>query len=323
MKYLDLPTIGKVSRIALGCDHYGDAIAEDIALKQLEIYLESGGNLLDTAHVYGQKVDEGPSSSELLLGKWLKNTDRDKLIIATKGGHPHIGHMDMPRLDRKSLTNDITSSIEQLGTYADIYFLHRDWKSIPAEEIIEILNDFIKAGYTKHIGASNWSTERIEEANNYAKEHDLVGFTFSELQFSLAATDRMTWGDDTIEIMNSTSDISFYEKTEMPYLCFSAQGKGIFSKVISGHEMDLSERARSRFLTPTNRERIKRVEILTKELDAKPEDIVLSYLTSQESNSIAIIGSSKPEQIKSSLANTDLILSKEMIEYLDLRRTSI
>ena len=162
MKYLDLPVIGKVSRISLGCDHYGETIDEAIAIKQLDMYLERGGNLLDTARVYGQKIDEGPSTSELLLGKYLKTIDRGKVIIATKGGHPHIGHMDSPRLDRTSLTNDITASIEQLGTPPDIFFLHRDWRDIPAGELIEILNTFIEKGYTRSIGASNWSVERIK-----------------------------------------------------------------------------------------------------------------------------------------------------------------
>ena len=323
MKYLDLPIIGKTARIALGCDHYGETIDETIALKQLDIYLEKGGNLLDTARLYGQKEDEGPSTSELLLGRYLKTIDRNNLIIATKGGHPHIGHMDQPRLDRKSLTNDITASLEQLGTAVDIYFLHRDWNAIPVGEIIETLNEFISLGYTKTLGASNWSTERIEEANEYAKKHGLVGFSFSELQYSLASTDRTTWGDDTIEIMNSTSSISYYEKSGMPYLCFASQGKGIFSKVLSGQENTLSERARSRFLTPINRERINRVGVLSARLGEKPEDIVLSYITSQSSNSIAIIGSSKPEQIKSSLTNPDLVLTEEMLEYLDLRKDTI
>ncbi len=322
MKYLDLPIVGKSARISLGCDHYGETIDEKIALEQLDIYLENGGNLLDTAHVYGQEFDNGPSSSEIVLGKYLKTIDRSKVIVATKGGHPCIGHMDRPRLDRKSLLSDITSSLEQLGTTVDIYFLHRDFKSMDAGEIIETLNDFIKNGYTKAIGASNWSPERIDEANSYAKKHNLAGFSFSELQFSLAYTDRETWGDNTIEIMNSTSEISYYEKTMMPYLCFSSQGKGLFSKVLSGKENELSERAKKRFLTPTNTERIKRVAVLCKELDAKPEDIVLSYITSQKSNSIAIIGSSKPEQIKSSLSNVDLSLTEDMIEFLDERKDS-
>ena len=317
MKYLDLPLIGRTSRIALGCDHYGETIDENIAYKQLDIYFENGGNLLDTARVYGQKMDDGPGSSEILLGKYLKSVDRKDYVLVTKGGHPHIGHMDMPRLNETDLTHDIEKSLEQLGTSVDIYFLHRDWPEYDVGPIMEILNSFVKKGYTKTIGASNWSVERIKEANEYAKKHALTPFSISQLQFSLAYTDKQTWGDDTIEIMNSSSPISFYEDSKMPYMCFSSQGKGIFSKMLSGQESSISERARRRFLTPINRERIERVGILCQELDAKPEDIVLSYITSQKSNAIAIIGSSKPEQIASSLANTDLTLTKKMLEYLE------
>lgn len=320
MKYLNLPIIGKTSRIALGCDHYGETIDESVAFKQIDIYLSKGGNLLDTARVYGQKEDDGPGSSEILLGKYLKSVDRNSYILSSKGGHPHIGHMDRPRLNRTDLTNDIEASLDQLGTNIDIYFLHRDWPEYEVGEIMEILNDFVKKGYTKVLGASNWSVERIAEANEYAKAHDLVPFSFSQLQFSLAYTDKKTWGDDTIEILKSSSPISFYEETGMPYMCFSSQAKGIFSKYLSNNEDAISQRARDRFLTPMNIERIKRVGKLSKELGAKPEEIVLSYITSQESNSIAIIGSSKPEQITSSLENTDLTLTRAMINFLETGR---
>ncbi len=318
MKYIDIPKLGKVARISLGCDHYGETIDEKIATEQLDYYIAQGGNLLDTARLYGQQVDEGPGTSEILLGQYLKHVDRSKLIIATKGGHPHLGHMDRPRLDRSSLYSDIEASLDQLGTPVDIYFLHRDWPEYEVGPIVETLNEFVQKGYTRILGASNWSTERIKEANMYAQKHNLQGFEFSELQYSLAKTDTETWGDSTIEIMGSSSSPkSFYEETMLPYMCFTSQGKGIFSKVIRGKECEMSERGRKRFLTDENRKRIERVRILTEKLSVSPEEIVISYITSQKSNAIAIIGSSKLEQIKTSLENTDLTLSQEMLDYLE------
>lgn len=323
MKYLDLPIIGKVSKIILGCDHYGETISEDIAYKQLDIYLDKGGNVLDTARLYGQVYDEGPSTSEKLLGKYLKHIDRSSVVIATKCGHPCLKDKSKHRLDSKSLTNDIIESLEELGTMPDILFLHRDEPSLPVGEIMETLHSFVQKGYTRTIGASNWSTSRIEEANRYAERHNLTPFMFSELQFSLAHTTKEIWGDPTLEIMNTEEQIRWYEKTMLPYFAFSSQAKGLFSKALSGNIDSLAARAKTRFLSNINIKRIDRVKEVCMMLDAKPSDVVLSYITSQKSNGFAIIGSSKPEQILDSLSNTDLVLSEDMLRYLDLRSDSL
>lgn len=319
MKYLDLPVIGKASRIVLGCDHYGETISEEIAYKQLDIYLERGGNVLDTARLYGQAADEGPSSSELLLGRYLKKIERPSVVIATKCGHPHLKDKSKHRLDSKSLTNDILESIEELGTEPDILFLHRDEPSLEVAEIMETLDSFVRKGYTKAIGASNWSTGRIEEANRYASSHGISPFTFSELQFSLALSDAGKWKDPTLEVMNSEEQLLWYERTGLPYFSFASQGKGVFSKVLDGKEDELSAKAKERFLSPINRKRIERVKVISDLYGARPSEVVLSYITSQKSNGFAIIGSSRPEQILDSLSGTDLALSEKEIRYLDLR----
>lgn len=323
MKYSDLPILGKMSRIILGCDHYGETISEDTAYRQLDIYLERGGNVLDTARLYGQSYDEGPSASELLLGRYIRTVDRNKVIIATKCGHPMLKDKSKHRLDSKSLANDIHKSIEELGTAPDILFLHRDEPSLPVCEIMETLHGFVQKGYTRTIGASNWSTSRIEEANRYAEEHNLTPFMFSELQFSLAHTTKEIWGDPTLEIMNTEDQIKWYEKTMLPYFAFSSQAKGLFSKALSGNIDTLAARAKTRFLSNTNIKRIERVREICKILGTKPSEVVLSYITSQKSNGFAIIGSSKPEQILDSLSNTDLALSEDMLRYLDLRSDSL
>ena len=77
MKYIPFLDT-KLSQIALGCDHYGAAIPEKTALARLDVFFEHGGNLLDTAHIYGQEEDGGPSSSEQVLGKWLRSNKSRK-----------------------------------------------------------------------------------------------------------------------------------------------------------------------------------------------------------------------------------------------------
>lgn len=314
---MDNTIFGRMSCIALGCDHYGGTIAERDALSFMDLYAEKGGNLLDTAHVYGQEVDDGPGTSETIVGRWLKSSGmRDKMIIVTKGGHPHIGRMHDSRINIRDLSNDLESSIVQLGTVPDVFLLHRDDVDVPVSEIVDILDSFVRAGMTKSVGVSNWSTERIDMARRYAAENGRQDILFSELQYSLAKTDRTAWGDDTIEIMESTSPISYYENSDMTYLTFSSQAKGFFSKVLSGLAGTLSAKAVGRFMSQENMQRAGRVGVLCGKYGLPPSAIVLSFILSHKGNPVAIIGASRMEQLEDTLSHTDLVLGPEELEFL-------
>lgn len=312
------PMIPSVSRIALGCDHYGENVPKETAFAQLDMYIAHGGNLLDTARVYGQQVDEGPSTSELTIGTWLKSTGlRNKVVIATKGGHPHIGRLHESRLDWKSLYNDIRMSLDQLGTdHVDLWFLHRDDPQVGVDEIVDMLDEFITSGMTYQVGASNWSYERMAEAIDYAIKHGRRAFSASEIQWSLAVCTPEQWGDDTIVCMDAPS-YKWYKKQQMPVFCFAPQAKGLFSKIIAGKADTLSERAKQRFLTDENLRRVDRCASLSQELGVSPAAICLSYITSQKIPSIAIAGSSKIEQLQDSLSMADLELTEEQIAFLE------
>lgn len=307
----------QLSQIALGCDHYGAAIAEKIALAQLDVFFEQGGNLLDTAHIYGQDKEGGPSSSEQVLGKWLRsNKNRKEMVVATKGCHPYKDDMSRGRITYKDMMGDIQRSLDQLQSDSvDIWFFHRDDLSMGADEIIDMGNILVDKALVKHLGASNWTTKRIEEANTWAKKHNKSQFVISEIQWSLAHCTPETWGDDTLVCMNE-SERAWYEKHNMPVMAFASQAKGLFSKLIEGNAESLSERARERFLTETNLAIVPRCKALAEELRVTPAALCMAYLTSQQNPTIAIAGSSKVSQITETLGGSDLTLTPDQVAYL-------
>ena len=307
----------QLSQIALGCDHYGAAIAEKIALAQLDVFFEQGGNLLDTAHIYGQDKKGGPSSSEQVLGKWLRsNKNRKEMVVATKGCHPYKDDMSRGRITFKDMMGDIQRSLDQLQSDSvDIWFFHRDDLSMGADEIIDMGNILVDKALVKHLGASNWTTKRIEEANTWAKKHNKREFAISEIQWSLAHCTAETWGDDTLVCMNE-SERAWYEKHNMPVMAFASQAKGLFSKLIEGNAESLSERARERFLTETNLAIVPRCKALAEELRVTPAALCMAYLTSQQNPTIAIAGSSKVSQITETLGGSDLTLTPDQVAYL-------
>ncbi len=311
------PKIGNASCVALGCDHYGLEISNETSFDQLDMYAQAGGNLLDTARIYGQLVDEGPSTSEQVIGQWLrKNGMRSSMHIISKGGHPKRTDMSASRLDWRSLSRDLEGSLNQLQVDSlDLWLLHRDDTQIGVDEIVDMISEFQSMGRTAEVGVSNWSVKRIAQAQEYARKTGRAPLVASEIQWSLAACTPTQWGDETIICCNPT-ERSWYEEHHMPILCYSPQAKGFFSKVLSGAADTLSQRAVQRFMTNENLQRATRVEHLCRELDVKPSAIALAYLTSQANTTIPIIGSSKIDQLADTLQGTGLRLGPEQLEYL-------
>ena len=173
----------KVPALTFGAAGFERNDCDDVYFEFLDKYVELGGWCIDTARVYCDWLENGHDSSEGVIGRWLKaRNNRDKICIATKGGHPEMGHMDESRLSREELTKDLEESLKVLGVdYVDIYFLHRDDPKIPVEEIMPVLNDFYESGKIHFIGVSNWTTQRIEEANKFAEKNGMEPIRISQI----------------------------------------------------------------------------------------------------------------------------------------------
>ena len=159
MEYVRFGSTGmKVSRICLGCMSYGGpterwqwALNEEQSRPFIQHALELGINFFDTANVYSN------GGSEVVVGKALRDfaASRDEVVIATKvffemGPGPNQGG-----LSRKHILSSIDASLKRLGTdYVDLYQIHRWDYATPIEETLEALNDVVRAGKARYIGAS-------------------------------------------------------------------------------------------------------------------------------------------------------------------------
>jgi predicted dehydrogenase len=153
----------KISRLVMGVDYQNSIVHASVILDD---YFERGGNTIDTAYIYGG------GNSEKILGQWIKNRGiRDEIVILDKGGHT-------PYCYPEAVKKEIETSLERMQTdYTDIYMLHRDNVEVPVEEFIDMFNEFIDQGKVKVFGGSNWSYQRIEEANTYADKNGKQGFS--------------------------------------------------------------------------------------------------------------------------------------------------
>lgn len=289
MEYTMLKDL-KLSQIVLGTEGYSERIDKKTAFELMEFYIENGGNIIDTARLYcGGKSEE-------VVGEFVKGK-RDKLYISTKCAHPlTLSDLSHIRLSREEIEDDVEKSLKALGTdYIDILWLHRDDIEREVGPIIDTLNSLINRGVVRHIGASNWSYDRIIEANEYAKETAQVGFCASQALYNLATRSKV-W-DSKLAYIDDEKEK--YDRGEMPVFAFSSQAKGFFEKYATG---ELSEKAKERYLNDESVETFNKIKER-----AEKEGWTISYtalkMLREQSNFdvFEIIGPSKLSQLKDTL----------------------
>ena len=314
MKTIDIAGI-KTSSLVLGTDYFGSALSRDNSFRLMDTYFAGGGRALDTARMYANWLPDGDGMSERTVAAWVSERGvREEMVVITKGGHGFKGDGGLGRLRREELELDMSESLENLGFAPDIYLLHRDNVNIPVEEIMETLHSFVCKGYTRAIGCSNWRADRIAAANAYAAAKGLTPFTSSEIQWSLAYSNGEMQGDPSLVCMDA-AEYAFYEKTSMPVLAFSSQGKGFFARGASGEAQN--SKAINRFDCPLNRERLARTVELAERRGISVTSAVLAYITSAPFPAAALIGCKKPEQLTDSLAAADVALTAEECAFLE------
>jgi aryl-alcohol dehydrogenase-like predicted oxidoreductase len=189
MEYVRFGSTGmKVSRICLGCMSYGGpterwkwALDEETSRPFIKRALELGINFFDTANVYSN------GRSEEIVGKALRDfTTRDEVVIATKvrsemGPSPNDGG-----LSRKHILSAIDASLKRLGTdYVDLYQIHRWDYNTPIAETLEALNDVVRAGKARYIGASSMSAWQFAKALYTSDLHGWARFVSMQPHYNL------------------------------------------------------------------------------------------------------------------------------------------
>lgn len=314
MKFMEVKTTDgslKMSKIVKGADYFGVSIPEKTAFALMDRYMELGGNTIDTARIYGRTgPDDTISRSEPMVGRWLcSRGNRKDVVLVTKGGHPNRHTLTISRIHPEVIREELDTSLSELGVdYVDVYFLHRDNPDVPAGEIIDFMDEQVKAGKIRALGASNWSCKRLKEANDYARAHGKTPFTISQIQWGLAFTTGALWNDPTMICMNE-EEYKGYQENGIPVMGFASQGGGIFSKSISGEP--IQQKFLDRYDNPENRRRLENLRPLCEKTGKSAAALAMAYLTSNPVQSAAIVGCSTLAQLEDTMSDMDLTLDAE------------
>jgi len=315
MEYTRLGATGlKVSRICLGCMGFGDAerwihkwvLNEDASRPIIQKALEMGINFFDTANVYSL------GASEEILGRALKDfAKRDEVVIATKVFFKMREEPNGGGLSRKAILSEIDNSLQRLGTdYVDLYQIHRWDYETPIEETLEALNDVVRAGKARYIGASAMWAWQFQKALDTSEKHGWARF---------------------VSMQNHLNLIYREEEREMLPLC-RKQGIGVipYSPLASGRltrdlaaesslraETDQIQKMKYDAATENDRPIIERVAELAEKYDTPRARIALAWLLQKQPITAPIIGATKQSHLEEAVGALDVTVSPEDVAYLE------
>ena len=185
MEYRSLGRSGlKVSAVGLGCNNFGMLIDEQQTKTVVDVALDQGITLFDTADVYG-----GRGKSEKFLGKALGKR-RSQAIVATKFGNPMGDSVYETGASRRFIMNAAEASLKRLGTdYIDLYQIHKPDPDTPIEETMRAMDDLVRQGKVRYIGCSNFQGWQLVEAHWVAQSTGLENFVSAQNRYSLLNRD--------------------------------------------------------------------------------------------------------------------------------------
>ena len=202
----------------------------------------------------------------------------------------------------------------------------RGLRELEAGVAVEILNALYAEGKIGAFGGSNWTHQRIEEANEYAYKHSLVPFSVSSPNFGLADQICDLWGGGCVSISGSAHKEAreWYCRNQMPVIAYSSLGRGLFSGRVKSSAPERASEvmdapAMAGYACPEKFLRLRRSEELAKKKGCSVAQIAMAWIYRQELNTFAVVSTQSAERMKENAEALEISLSKEELQYLDLQ----
>jgi aryl-alcohol dehydrogenase-like predicted oxidoreductase len=308
MEYRKLGRSGlKVSELCLGTMQFGWTADEALSRQILSAAFEAGINFIDTADIYSRWAEGNPGGvSERIIGKWLKENKipREQVVIATKvRGQMGEGPNDQG-LSRGHILNAVEDSLRRLGTdYIDLYQVHWYDEETPIEETLGALDDLVRQGKVRYLGASNYPAWRLVSA---LWASDKLGLRrFDSLQPHYNLVHRAEFERELAEVCR------FYGLGVIPYSPLA--GGFLTGKYRKEEALPESARAggtQRRYFNERGWAVLEAVDTIAQQRGKSISQVALGWHLSNPLVSSPIIGPRTLEQLRDNLGAVDLRLSE-------------
>ena len=312
MEYRRLGSSGMyVSEISYGnWITHGSQVEADAATKCVRTAYDLGITTFDTADVYAG------TKAETVLGKALKGIRRESYELFTKVYWPTGKGKNDRGLSRKHIMESVHASLKRLNTdHIDLYQFHRFDYETPLEESLSAFDDLIRQGKVMYIGFSEWSAPQISAAVKIQKELGYNRFVSSQPQYS------MLWR----VIEKKVQPIC--EKEGIGQIVWSPIAQGVLTgKYLPGKKAPAGSRATdkksganfiSRWMTEEVLTAVQKLKPIAEELDLSMSQLSLAWVLQNENVSSAIMGATKPSQVKENVKASGVKLPDSVLKEID------
>lgn len=313
----------RVTPICLGTMTFGTQCDKKEAFRILDKAVDRGINFLDTAELYPVPPQAKLAGiTEEILGEWLKTKERDSLIIASKVAGaasgwfvPPIRH-GLTAVDRFHITKALDASLKRMGTdYIDLYQVHWPDMTVPIEESLEVLDEFVRAGKIRYIGTSNDSAYGLTKANETSKFMRYKRFESIQNNFSLLNP----------RFLDELANVC--KKEEISLLPYSPIAGGVlsgkynqkflpenarFAKYINSSNPRVQAQA-ARFVNDKTLAAMERYIDIAKKYEINVTTMATAWSMQHDFVASTIIGATSAAQLDDTLAALDTPLSNELM----------
>ncbi|WP_207312907.1 aldo/keto reductase [Streptomyces nodosus] len=292
----------EVFPLCLGGDVFGWTADEADSFAVLDAYTAAGGNFVDTADSYSAWVPgHRGGESETVIGTWLKaRGNRSDVVVATKVSQ----HPDHPGLSAANIKAAADASLRRLGTdHIDLYYTHYDKPEVPVEEIVGALDELVKAGKVRAVGASNISAERLQQSLDFSDREGLARYVALQPHYNLVSRDTY---EGALQDVAARAGLA-----AVPYFALAAgfltgkyrTGTTVVSARAAGAAKHLETERGQRVLAA--------LDEIARDRDAEVATVALAWLAGRPTVAAPIASARTPEQLPALLAVADLTLTDE------------
>jgi aryl-alcohol dehydrogenase-like predicted oxidoreductase len=299
----------RISRLGLGTMTWGRDTDEHEAAEQLRLFLDAGGNFIDTAAVYGD------GDSERVLGGLLGvMAARDDLVLATKAGISFKTGQRVVDNSRSSLLSDLDKSLARLGVeHVDLWQIHTWDPGVALEETLSAIDQAVSSGRTRYVGISNfsgWQTARSATLQNPLFGRSPISTTQNEYSLLNRKVER--------EVMPAAVELG------IGFLAWSPLGRGVLTgKYRAGLPSDSRGASPhfANFIEPYLDDRSSRIVeavfVAADGLGLSPLEVSLAWVRDAPGVTSSIVGARTAAQLRGILTTEDVTLPAPVREALD------
>lgn len=314
MKYRNMGKTGlQVSELCLGAMTFGRESSKAVSVQMLNHFVERGGNFIDTADTYSAGV------SEEIVGRWLKNKTREDFVIATKVRFGTRQGVNQYGLSRKHIRAEVEASLRRLQTdYIDLYQTHMWHAATPLEETLGTLNDLVREGKVRYIGASNVTGWQLQKAVDLSKQHGWEAYACLQPLYNLL--DRETEWELIPICINEGLGVIPWSPLRGGWLSGKYK-RGMAAPEQGTRVQEAQEKGWSENWDAYNTEQTWQVIdvlfALSGELGKTPAQIALNWLLQMPGVTAPIIGARTMAQLQDNLGAADWALNAEQMRRLN------